>query len=61
MRCQGWSATSSVESSSLIVATTDSNRDGPIFPDLSKDMVPSGRDQLWVADLTYVAIPGGFA
>jgi putative transposase len=43
------------------VATTDSNHDGPIFPDLSKDMVPSGRDQLWVADLTYVAIPGGFA
>ena len=24
-------------------------------------MAPSGRDQLWVADLTYVAIPGGFA
>lgn len=43
------------------VATTDSNHDGPIFPDLAKDMVPSGRDQLWVADLTYVAIPGGFA
>jgi len=34
------------------VTTTDSNHDGPIFPDLAKDMVPSGRDQLWVADLT---------
>jgi putative transposase len=43
------------------VATTDSKHDGPIFPDLAKDMVPSRRDQLWVADLTYVAIPGGFA
>jgi putative transposase len=43
------------------VATTDSNHHGPIFPDLAKDMAPSGRDQLWVADLTYVAIPGGFA
>ena len=21
----------------------------------------TGRDQLWVADITYVAIPGGFA
>jgi putative transposase len=43
------------------VATTNSNHDGPIFPDVAKDTAPSGRDQLWVADLTYVAIPGGFA
>jgi putative transposase len=45
------------------VATTDSDHDGPIFPDLAKDMAPSDRDrdQLWVADLTYVAIPNGFA
>ncbi len=43
------------------VATTNSDHDGPIFPDLAKNMVPNGRDQLWVADLTYVAIPSGFA
>ncbi len=43
------------------VATTDSDHDGPIFPDLAKDVVPDGPDQLWVADLTYVAILGGFA
>ena len=43
------------------VATTDSDHDGPIFPDLAKGITPDGRDQLWVADLTYVAIPGGFA
>ncbi len=43
------------------VATTDSNHEGPIFPDRAKDLVLSGRDQLWVADLTYVVIPGGFA
>jgi putative transposase len=43
------------------VTTTASNHDGPIFPDLAKDMTPDGRDQLWVADLTYVVIPGGFA
>jgi putative transposase len=42
------------------VATTDSNHDGPIFPNLAKDMVPDGPDQLWVADLTYVAIAAGF-
>lgn len=43
------------------VATTDSNHNGPIFPDLAKDMAPNGCGQLWGADLTYVAIPGGFA
>jgi putative transposase len=37
------------------------NHDGPIFPDGTKDLVLTGRDQLWVADLTYVVIPGGFA
>lgn len=43
------------------VATTDSAHDLPIFPDLAKGLVLTGVDQLWVADLTYVAITGGFA
>ena len=43
------------------VATTDSDHDHPIFPDRSKEMILDGPDQLWVADLTYVAIIGGFA
>ena len=42
------------------VATTDSDHDGPIFPNLTKDMAPDGPDQLWVADITYVAIVSGF-
>jgi len=42
------------------VATTDSDHSGPIFPDLAKDVVPERPNQLWVADLTYVAISGGF-
>ena len=42
------------------VVTTDSDHAGPIFPDLAKDVVPEGPNQLWVADLTYVAIPSGF-
>jgi transposase InsO family protein len=43
------------------VATTDSNHDQPIFPDRSKGIILDGPDQLWVADLTYVAISGSFA
>jgi putative transposase len=41
-------------------ATTDGNHDGPIFPDLAKGMAPTGPDQLWVADLTYVRVLSGF-
>jgi hypothetical protein len=36
--------------------TTDSNHDHPIVPDLAKDKVVNGPNQLWVADLTYIAI-----
>jgi putative transposase len=42
------------------VVTTDSDHDGPIFPNLAKDLAPSGPDQLWVADLTYIRILSGF-
>src|SRR4051794_17486968 len=42
------------------VATTDSDHAGPIFPNLAKDATPTGPDQLWVADLTYVRILSGF-
>ena len=42
------------------VATTDSDHDGPIFPNLAKKIVPTSRNQLWVADITYIAIATGF-
>lgn len=42
------------------VATTDSDHDHPISPDLAKDIAPDGPDRLWVADLTYLAIATGF-
>ena len=42
------------------VTTTDSDHDRPIFPDRAKGMVVDGPNQLWVADLTYIAIATGF-
>ena len=43
------------------VRTTDSDHDGPVFPLIAKDFEVHGPDQLWVADLTYIAIAAGFA
>ena len=40
--------------------TTDSDHEGPIFPFVARDFEVHGPDQLWVADLTYVAIATGF-
>jgi putative transposase len=42
------------------VATTDSNHDSPIFPDRTRDLLVDGPNQLWVADITYIAISTGF-
>jgi putative transposase len=41
------------------VVTTNSDHDGPIFPDLAKDLAPTGPDQLWVADLTHIRVLTG--
>jgi putative transposase len=43
------------------VRTTNSDHNGPIFPLIARDFEVHGPDQLWVADLTYVAIAAGFA
>jgi putative transposase len=40
--------------------TTDSDHDQPIFPNLAKNLVLDGPDQLWVADITSVPIIGSF-
>jgi putative transposase len=42
------------------VATTDSDHDQPIFPDCTRQLTVDGADQLWVADLTYIAVLVGF-
>ena len=35
--------------------------DGPILPNRAAARVVDGPNQLWVADITYVAITAGFA
>jgi putative transposase len=42
------------------VVTTDSDHDSPIFSNLAKDVVPAGPNQLWVSDITYIALPSRF-
>jgi len=42
------------------VVTTQSSRDGPIFPNLARTIELSAANQLWVADITYIAIASGF-
>jgi putative transposase len=43
------------------VATTDSDHVQPIFPDRTRELAPvCGPNQLWVVDLTYVAVTAGF-
>ena len=43
------------------VATTSSDHAGPIFPNLAKGLTLNGPNELWVCDLTYIAIARGFA
>lgn len=38
------------------VATTDSNHDYRIYPNLVKDVVVAGPNQVWAADITYIRI-----
>ena len=38
------------------VVTTDSNHGRKIYPNLARDLVLTGMDQLWVADITYIRL-----
>jgi transposase InsO family protein len=42
------------------VKTTDSEHGLKIFPNLMKGYPPTGLNQVWVADITYVRLPNGF-
>ena len=41
-------------------ATTASNHGWRVYPNLARRMVPMACDRLWVADITYVRLAGGF-
>jgi putative transposase len=38
------------------IKTTDSNHDEKVYPNLAGDLVLTGIDQLWVADITYIRL-----
>ena len=45
----------------FVPRTTDSRHDYPIVPNLIRHLVPSGIDQIWVADITYVRLGEAFS
>jgi transposase InsO family protein len=44
----------------FIVTTTDSNHGRKIYPNLARQMVLTGVDQLWRADITYIRLQDEF-
>jgi putative transposase len=42
------------------VVTTDSNHDRPVYPNLAREIAPTGINQLWVADITYIRLEREF-
>jgi putative transposase len=45
----------------FVPVTTNSNHAWRVVPNLARGMVPTGLDQLWVADITYVRLREEFA
>lgn len=45
----------------FVPQTTNSQHGWPVVPNLARSMIPTGLDQLWVADITYVRMLEEFA
>jgi transposase InsO family protein len=45
----------------FVPVTTDSRHEWHVVPNLARGLVPTGLDQLWVADITYVRLAEEFA
>jgi transposase InsO family protein len=45
----------------FVPVTTDSRHNWHVVPNLARGLVPTGPDQLWVADITYVRLAEEFA
>jgi transposase InsO family protein len=45
----------------FVPVTTDSHHEWRVVPNLARGLVPTGLDQLWVADITYVRLAEEFA
>jgi putative transposase len=44
----------------FVIATTNSNHDRPVYPNLAKGITLTGINQLWVADITYIRLETEF-
>ena len=44
----------------FVVATTDSRHGLPVYPNRAAEMVLTGVDQLWIADITYIRLEEEF-
>lgn len=42
------------------VITTDSQHSSPVYPNLTRELVLSAPNQLWLADITYIALKSEF-
>ena len=49
-----------LRSKPFVPYTTNSRHEFPIVPNLTRGLVPTGLDQIWVADITYVRLAGQF-
>jgi transposase InsO family protein len=45
----------------FVPVTTDSRHEWRVVPNLARGLVPTGLNQLWVADITYLRLAEGFA